>query len=59
MSKEIEASLRLMSDCWFLTCSGGLFVDVGTFIVAILCAVENWLEGEQPLRRRGPKPKLS
>ncbi len=33
-------------------------MEVGTFIDAIFCAVEDWLEGEQPLRRRGPKPKL-
>ena len=34
-------------------------MDVGTFIVAIFYTVEDWLEGEQPLRQRGPKPKLS
>jgi hypothetical protein len=34
-------------------------VDVGTFIVAVFCAVEDRLGGEQPLRWRGPKPKLS
>ncbi len=34
-------------------------MDVGTFIVAVFCVVEDRLEGEQPLRRRGPKPKLS
>ena len=34
-------------------------MDVGTFIVTVFCTVEDWLEGEQPLRRRGPKPKLS
>ncbi len=34
-------------------------MDVGTFIVAVFCTVEDWLEGEQPLRQRGPKPKLS
>ena len=34
-------------------------MDVGTFIVAVFCAVEDWLEGEQPLCRRGPEPKLS
>ncbi len=31
----------------------------GTFIVAVFCAVEDWLEGQQPLRQRGPKPRLS
>ena len=34
-------------------------MDVGTFIVAVFCAVEDWLEGEQPLCQRGPEPKLS
>ena len=34
-------------------------MDVGIFIVAVFCAVEDRLEGEQPLRQRGPKPKLS
>ena len=34
-------------------------MDIGTFIVAVFCTVEDWLEGEQPLRQRGPKPKLS
>lgn len=34
-------------------------MDVSTFIVTVLCAVVDWLEGEQPLRRRGPKSKLS
>lgn len=34
-------------------------MDVGTFIVTVFCAVEDWLKGEQPLCQRGPKPKLS
>jgi hypothetical protein len=34
-------------------------MDVGTFIVAVFCAVEEWMEGKQPLSRHGPKPKLS
>ena len=59
MIKEVEAYLRLMSYGQLLTCSGGLFMDVGTYIVAVFCTVEDWLAGEQPLRRRGPKPRLS
>ena len=27
-------------------------MDVDTFIVAVFCTVEDWLEGEQPLRQR-------
>ena len=34
-------------------------MDVGTFIIAVFCAVEDWLEGEQPPRQLRPKPKLS
>jgi hypothetical protein len=50
LSKEIEPSLRFMSDRWNLTRGGGLFMDVSTFIVAVICAVEDWLKGEQRLR---------
>jgi hypothetical protein len=32
-------------------------MEIDTFIIAVFCAVEDWLEGEQPLRRRSPKPK--
>ena len=34
-------------------------MDAGTSIAVVFCTVEDWLQGEQPLRRRGPKPKLS
>jgi Transposase DDE domain len=34
-------------------------MDIETFTIAVFCAVEDWLEGQQPLRQRGPKPKLS
>jgi hypothetical protein len=34
-------------------------MDVGTFTIAVFCAVEDRLEGSQPLRQRGPNPKLS
>jgi hypothetical protein len=33
-------------------------VDLGTFIIAVFCLVDDWLEGEK-LRQRGPKPKLA
>jgi hypothetical protein len=33
-------------------------VDLSTFIVAVFCEVDDWLEGKK-LRQRGPKPKLS
>jgi hypothetical protein len=35
-------------------------MDVNTFVVAVFCLVDDWLEEQRPqLRRRGPKPKLS
>ena len=34
-------------------------MDVNTFVVAIFCLVDDWLEEGPRLRRRGPKPKLS
>jgi hypothetical protein len=40
LSKEIEPSLRFMSDRWNLPRGGSLFI----------CAVEDWLKGEQRLR---------
>jgi hypothetical protein len=36
-----------------------LLVDLSTFIVAVFCLVDDWLEGGRQLRRRGPKPKLA
>jgi hypothetical protein len=33
-------------------------VDLNTFIVAVFCLVDDWLEGRK-LRQRGPSPKLS
>ena len=34
-------------------------MDLDTFIVAVFCEVEDWLESQRPPRQRGPKPKLS
>ena len=34
-------------------------MDLGTFILAAFCTVEDWLEGERPLRQRGTRPTLS
>lgn len=35
-------------------------MDLNTFIVAVFCLVDDWLEGhdEEPLRSRGPEPDL-
>jgi hypothetical protein len=59
LSKKIEASLHLMSDRQCLMPSEGLLIDVATLIVAVFRAVEDRLEGEQPLRRSGWKSKPS
>jgi hypothetical protein len=37
---------------------GVSFVDLSTFITAVFCLVDDWLEGEK-LRQRGPSPELS
>ncbi len=37
---------------------GVSFMDLSTFIVAVFCLVDDWLEGKK-LRQRGPCPELS
>jgi hypothetical protein len=32
-----------MGGRWNLTRSGGFFMNIGTFIVDVICAIENWL----------------
>ena len=34
-------------------------MDLSTFIVTVFCLTDDWLEGQENLRQRGPKPKLS
>ena len=33
-------------------------MDLSTFIIAVFCLTDDWLEGQKPLRRRGPAPEL-
>lgn len=33
-------------------------MDLNTFIVAVFCLTDDWLEGRK-VRQRGPTPKLS
>jgi hypothetical protein len=34
-------------------------VDLNTFITAVFCLADDWLQGQEPPRRRGPAPELS
>ena len=34
-------------------------MDLSTFIVTVFCLTDDWFEGQENLRQRGPKPKLS
>jgi hypothetical protein len=34
-------------------------MDLSTFIVAVFCLVDDCLKDREPLRQRGPSPKLS
>ncbi len=34
-------------------------MDLSTFIVAVFCLTDDWLQGQEKLRQRGPSPKLS
>jgi hypothetical protein len=34
-------------------------VDLNTFITAVFCLADDWLQEQQPPRRRGPAPELS
>ena len=34
-------------------------MDLDSFIVAVFCLTDDWLERQEKLRQRGPKPKLS
>jgi hypothetical protein len=33
-------------------------VDLSTFIVTVFCMTDDWLEGQEPPRQRGPAPEL-
>jgi hypothetical protein len=33
-------------------------MDLSTFIVSVFCLIDDWLKSQQPLRQRGPAPKL-
>jgi Transposase DDE domain len=34
-------------------------VDLSTFITAVFCLIDDWLQGQEPPRSRGPAPELS
>jgi len=34
-------------------------VGLNTFIITVFCIIDDWLKRQEPLRQRGPKPKLS
>ena len=34
-------------------------MDLSTFIITVFCLVDDWLKERPPLRRRGPKPRLT
>ncbi len=34
-------------------------MDLNTFITAVFCLADDWLQEQKPSRRRGPAPELS